>query len=70
MKNVASSLCGGAITIQKLTDSGPNGTYVPTSGWNIGAEVVGEPLRRLHAAGIGRHDHEVVDVAGLPAKVV
>ena len=37
LKNVATSLCGGAITIQKLTDSGPNGTYVPTSGWSSSA---------------------------------
>ena len=40
LKDIATSLCRGAITIQKLTDSGPNGSYVPTSGWNIGAEVV------------------------------
>ena len=41
LKNVASSLCGGAITIEKLTDEGPNGAYEPASGWNISAEVLG-----------------------------
>ncbi|TXH30922.1 MAG: VWA domain-containing protein [Actinobacteria bacterium] len=41
LKGVATSLCGGAITIEKLTDEGPNGTYVPAAGWNISAEVKG-----------------------------
>ena len=41
LKNVASSLCGGAITIQKLTDEGVNGAYEPAASWNISAEVLG-----------------------------
>ena len=41
LKSVASSLCGGAITIEKLTDEGPNGTYAPAAGWNITAAVTG-----------------------------
>jgi hypothetical protein len=41
LKGVATSLCGGAITIEKLTDEGPDGAYVPAAGWNISAEVVG-----------------------------
>ena len=41
LKSVASALCGGAITIQKLTDEGPNGSYVPAAGWNISAKVIG-----------------------------
>ena len=41
LKGVATSLCGGAITIEKLTDEGKDGAYVPAAGWNISAEVVG-----------------------------
>jgi hypothetical protein len=41
LKGVATSLCGGAITIEKLTDEGKDGAYVPAEGWNISAQVVG-----------------------------
>jgi len=39
MKRVAASLCGGSVTVRKLTDAKTPGDYVPAGGWQFDATV-------------------------------